>query len=49
MAKPFKINHFDNRVILVPINEIINPKSIIKIEKEGLIYNGGKNKGDLYI
>ena len=37
-SKPFKIEHFNDRTILVPVHNIITPKTIIKIDNEGMIY-----------
>ena len=49
LAKPFKIKSIDGRDILVSVNEIINPKSVIKIEGEGMVTEGGDTIGDLYV
>ena len=47
LAKPFKIKSIDGRDLLVSVNEIINPRSVIKIEGEGMPMERGF--GDLFV
>ena len=50
LSKPFQIKSIDNRDILVPVNDVINPKSVIKIQGEGMRYEDREaSNGDLYI
>jgi DnaJ-class molecular chaperone len=41
----------DDKEILVPVTDIINPKTVIRIEKQGLIRdtNESQIRGDLYV
>lgn len=39
LSKPFTIKSIDDREILVPVINIINPKSVIKIEGEGMKFD----------
>ena len=56
-SEPAAITTLDGRTLLVPFDEIISPKTVKKIEGEGMpIYDGDNKKdisemkrGDLYI
>ena len=40
----------DGRTIVVPVNDVINPQTVIRIENEGMVVEGrGEEKGNLYI
>ena len=51
IAKPFTIKSLDDRELLVPITDIINPETVIKLEEEGMIKEDRLQplKGNLYI
>ncbi len=50
-ANSFIIKFLDDKEILVPVTDIINPKTVIRIEKQGLIRdtNESQIRGDLYV
>lgn len=51
MAKPFQIQSINGRDLLVPVTDIINPQSVIKLTGEGMVNDQGSKteRGNLYI
>jgi len=48
-CSPISIKTLDNRIVLVPIDQILNQKSVKQVKGEGMPIYGGDKKGDLYL